>query len=34
MTESLFATIHQIALSSLGPQPVGKPVAFVAEMEQ
>ena len=27
-------TIHQIALSLLWPQPVGKPVAFVEEMEQ
>ena len=26
-------TIHQIALSSLWLQPVGKPVVFVAEME-
>ena len=27
-------TIHQIALSSLSLQPVEKPVALVAEMEQ
>ena len=34
MTENLSPTIHDIALSSLWLQPVGKPVALVPERKQ